>query len=283
MNDKINFDQTDIVVKRHKTKRQIILLKLIVLIILFLIIIISGYMINGEQLEANMSEKNLSPSLTNLFGTDWLGRDMFMRTLKGLNLSFQVGFLAASISTLVAFLLSVLASVNKLLDHIVTVLIDLFLSVPHLVTLILIAFVLGGGAKGVVIGIALTHWPTLTRVLRAEILQIKSAEYVEISKKLGKSRMWIIRKHYLPHLLPQLFVGFVLLFPHAILHESAITFLGFGLSPEQPAIGIILSESMKYLSTGIWWLAFFPGLSLIVMVAIFDAFGNNLRKLIYPN
>lgn len=283
MNDKINFDQTDIVVKRHKTKRQIILLKLIVLIILFLIIIISGYMINGEQLEANMSEKNLSPSLTNLFGTDWLGRDMFMRTLKGLNLSFQVGFLAASISTLVAFLLSVLASVNKLLDHIVTVLIDLFLSVPHLVTLILIAFVLGGGAKGVVIGIALTHWPTLTRVLRAEILQIKSAEYVEISKKLGKSRMWIIRKHYLPHLLPQLFVGFILLFPHAILHESAITFLGFGLSPEQPAIGIILSESMKYLSTGIWWLAFFPGLSLIVMVAIFDAFGNNLRKLIYPN
>lgn len=283
MNDKINFDQTDIVVKRHKTKRQIILLKLIVLIILFLIIIISGYMINGEQLEANMSEKNLSPSLTNLFGTDWLGRDMFMRTLKGLNLSFQVGFLAASISTLVAFLLSVFASVNKLLDHIVTVLIDLFLSVPHLVTLILIAFVLGGGAKGVVIGIALTHWPTLTRVLRAEILQIKSAEYVEISKKLGKSRMWIIRKHYLPHLLPQLFVGFVLLFPHAILHESAITFLGFGLSPEQPAIGIILSESMKYLSTGIWWLAFFPGLSLIVMVAIFDAFGNNLRKLIYPN
>jgi len=95
--------------------------------------------------------------------------------------------------------------------------------------------------------------------------------------------MWIIRKHYLPHLLPQLFVGFILLFPHAILHESAITFLGFGLSPEQPAIGIILSESMKYLSTGIWWLAFFPGLSLIVMVAIFDAFGNNLRKLIYPN
>lgn len=283
MNDKINFDQTDIVVQRHKPKRQIILLKLIVLIILFLIIIISGYMINGEQLEANMSEKNLSPSLTNLFGTDWLGRDMFMRTLKGLNLSFQVGFLAASISTLVAFLLSVFASVNKLLDHIVTVLIDLFLSVPHLVTLILIAFVLGGGAKGVVIGIALTHWPTLTRVLRAEILQIKSAEYVEISKKLGKSRMWIIRKHYLPHLLPQLFVGFVLLFPHAILHESAITFLGFGLSPEQPAIGIILSESMKYLSTGIWWLAFFPGLSLIVMVAIFDAFGNNLRKLIYPN
>jgi peptide/nickel transport system permease protein len=120
-------------------------------------------------------------------------------------------------------------------------------------------------------------------VLRAELMQIKSAEYVQISKKLGKSRMWIIRRHFLPQLIPQLFVGFILLFPHAILHESAVTFLGFGLSPEQPAIGIILSESMKYLTTGMWWLVLFPGLSLISMVAMFDVLGNNLRKLLNPN
>src|SRR5690606_22161723 len=120
------------------------------------------------------------------------------------------------------------SSINKFFDAIVTGLIDLFLSIPHLVALILIAFVLGGGVKGVVVGIALTHWPSLTRVLRAELMQIKSAEYVQISKKLGKSRMWIIRRHFLPQLMPQLFVGFILLFPHAILHESAVTFLGFG-------------------------------------------------------
>jgi ABC-type dipeptide/oligopeptide/nickel transport systems, permease components len=82
--------------------------------------------------------------------------------------------------------------------------------------------------------------------------------------------------------VPHLFVGFILLFPHAILHEAAITFLGFGLSTETPAIGIILSESMKYLSTGLWWLALFPGLSLLLMVILFDMLGRNIRKLIDP-
>lgn len=260
--------------------RKRLLLKIIGLLFFFFIFVLSGFLIGEEQIEANLSEKNLSPSLVHLFGTDWLGRDMFMRTLKGLNLSFQVGLLASSISAVLALTLSLLASKSRLLDYIVTILIDLFLSIPHLVALILIAFVLGGGIKGIVVGIALTHWPTLTRVLRAEIMQIKSAEYVQLSKKLGKSRMWIVKHHFIPHLIPQLFVGFVLLFPHAILHESAITFLGFGLSPEQPAIGIILSESMKYLSTGMWWLVLFPGISLIAIVAIFDALGNNLRKFI---
>src|SRR5699024_5331231 len=139
------------------------------------------------------------------------------------------------------------------------------LSVPHIVTLILISFALGGGFKGVVIGLSLTHWPSLTRLLRAEMMQVKNAEYVGISQQLGKSRLWIAQHHFFPHLVPQLVVGFILLFPHTILHEAAITFLGFGLSTETPAIGIILSESMRYLSIGAWWLAFFPGLSLLLM------------------
>ena len=120
-------------------------------------------------------------------------------------------------------------------------------------------------------------------MLRAEILQVQAAEYVALSHRLGKSRWWIARQHMIPHLLPQLLVGFVLLFPHAILHEAAVTFLGFGLSPQQPAIGIILSESMRYLSTGMWWLAFFPGLSLLLMVRIFDVLGDHVGKLIDPH
>src|SRR5699024_50135 len=213
-----------------------------------------------------------------LFGTDWLGRDMLARTFKGLTLSFGVGILAAFSSTMIALIFSLLASWNETIDRIVTGLIDLFLSVPHIVLLLLISFAMGGGFKGVVIGLALTHWPSLTRVLRAEMLQVKTAEYVGVSRKLGKSRLWIARHHILPHLLPQLFIGFILLFPHAILHEAAITFLGFGLPSEQPAIGIILSESMRYLSIGMWWLAVFPGLSLLLMVALFDMLVQSLRK-----
>jgi len=262
--------------------RQRTIAAIIISFLLLLGMVLSGLWIGDEKLGISPEAMNEGPSLSHLFGTDWLGRDMLARTFKGLTLSFGVGILAAFSSTMIALIFSLLASWNETIDRIVTGLIDLFLSVPHIVLLLLISFAMGGGFKGVVIGLALTHWPSLTRVLRAEMLQVKTAEYVGVSRKLGKSRLWIARHHILPHLLPQLFIGFILLFPHAILHEAAITFLGFGLPSEQPAIGIILSESMRYLSIGMWWLAVFPGLSLLLMVALFDMLGQSLRKWIDP-
>ena len=273
-------DKNDSRLKWNIRKQTIIIL--IITFVILLVMIGSGLFIDTANIRINLMEKNQAPSLSHLFGTDWLGRDMLLRTLKGLTLSFGVGILAAFSSTMIAFLLSILSSWSKLADNIVTWLIDLFLSVPHLITLILISFAVGGGFKGVVIGLALTHWPALTRLLRAEVMQVKEAEYVAVSQKLGKSKIWIAKHHFLPHLIPQLIIGFVLLFPHAILHEAAITFLGFGLSSESPAIGIILSESMQYLSIGLWWLAFFPGLTLLFMVGIFEALGRNIRLLIDP-
>ena len=118
--------------------------------------------------------------------------------------------------------------------------------------------------------------------MRAEILQCKNAPYVQAARKLGVGPVRIAITHMLPHILPQLVVGLVLLFPHAILHEAAITFLGFGLPPEGAAIGVILSESMGYLSAGMWWLAVFPGLALVLTVMMFDVVGTRLRRLIDP-
>lgn len=251
-------------------------------LLILILLLVSGTFYGGDKLGVNFMLKNHAPSLSSPFGTDWLGRDMFVRTLKGLKLSFVVGLMAALISVVIAVILSLLASFNKKLDDFVTWLIDLFLGVPHIVALILISFALGGGLKGVVVGVALTHWPSLTRILRAEVMQLQNREFIGVSRNFGKRKWWIGVQHMLPHLWPQLIVGFVLLFPHAILHEAAITFLGFGLSSEQPAIGIILSESMRYLSAGMWWLAFFPGLALLVMVALFDILGKSLRRLIDP-
>lgn len=250
--------------------------------LVLIILVLSGVLIDADKITINMDQKNEAPSAANLFGTDWLGRDMLLRTIKGLTFSLVVGLLAAFTSTIIALVLSVLSSWNRTVDNIVTWLIDLFLSVPHIVILIMISFAFGGGFKGIVIGLALTHWPSLTRLLRAEVFQIKSAEYIKISERLGNSKLWIGIHHFLPHLMPQLIVGFILLFPHAILHEAALTFLGFGLPAETPAIGIILSESMRYLSTGHWWLAFFPGFSLLLMVIIFDILGKNIQKMIDP-
>ncbi|ARK31245.1 ABC transporter permease [Halalkalibacter krulwichiae] len=265
-------------------QRQKSVVVLVIVSLLLTSVVLSGLFLSSERIASHLELRNLAPSFAHPFGTDWLGRDMLTRTFKGLTLSIAVGLIAATASVMIAFVLGVLAAtMGRVVDGIISWLVDLFLSVPHLVILILIAFATGGGVKGVIIGLALTHWPSLTRVIRAEVMQIRSAEYVEISKRLGKSRWFIARKHLLPHIIPQLFVGLFLLFPHAILHEAAITFLGMGLSPHQPAIGIILSESMRYLSTGMWWLAVFPGLSLLIIVRSFDILGERLRMLLNPH
>jgi len=255
-----------------------------VLTAVFLLALFSaGQFLGREGMTTNLTQRNMPPSLTYPLGTDWLGRDMLARTVQGLSLSFAVGLTAAATSAFIALVLGLAAAMGgNRIDGVITWLVDLFLAVPHLVLIILIAFVFGGGVTGVIAGVTLTHWPALTRLLRAEVLQLRSTDFVFVSRRLGRSRWWVATRHLLPHLGPQLFIGFILLFPHAILHEAAVTFLGFGLSPHRPAIGVILSESMQYLSAGIWWLAFFPGLALLAMVRTFDLLGDNLRLLFDP-
>lgn len=262
---------------RNPRKRALIWGSLAVMWIV--IVWLTGRLLPAGSTLTSLMDRNLAPTWVHPFGTDWLGRDMFMRTLKGLATSIQVGLLAASGGGLIALLLGLGAASSKAADRVISWIIDLFLSVPHLVSLVMLAFVFGGGLAGVATAIALTHWPNLARIVRAEMIQLKSAEYIQISHKLGQSRLRIAMQHMLPHLVPQLFVGVLLIFPHAILHEAAITFLGLGLSPQQPAIGIILSESMRYLSAGMWWLAFFPGLALLLIVRAFDVLGNSLKTL----
>ncbi|MCC3356999.1 ABC transporter permease [Bacillus sp. REN16] len=264
------------------TRRQWTLLSILLAFLFLVTVILGSFLVDEGKIATNLQNRNAPPSIQHMFGTDWLGRDMFTRTVMGLSLSIWVGLIGAIGSTAIALFLGMVATMGKVADLIVTWLIDLFLSVPHLVTLILIAFTLGGGFKGIVIGLALTHWPSLARVIRAEVMQVRSAEYVQVSQKMGKSKWWIAMHHILPHVFPQLLIGFMLMFPHVILHEAAITFLGLGMSPHEPAIGIILSESMKYLSTGMWWLAFFPGLCLLLIVRAFDHIGENIRMLFDP-
>lgn len=251
--------------------------------VLLVLVTLAGLFLTPMAMESNLAAKNQAPSLMHLFGTDNLGRDMLLRTLAGLSTSIGIGIVAAGVSSLIALILGTAAALGgKKVDACITWMIDLVMGVPHIVLLILISYALGKGFWGVAVGVAVTHWPSLTRVVRAEVLQVKNSSYVAVARKMGRSPFYIAVHHMIPAVLPQFVVGLILLFPHAILHEAAVTFLGFGLPPEQPAIGIILSESMNYLSLGMWWLAVFPGLALLGVVMLFDLAGQGVRKLVDP-
>jgi peptide/nickel transport system permease protein len=256
---------------------------LVVLAVILLSIFIAGLAMDPALYASNFANQLLPPSAAHFFGTDYLGHDMFLRTIKGLQLSLVIGLVAAGVSSVIALFLGILSALcGGWVDSTIKWLVDAMMGIPHLVLLLLISYGLGGGVFGVSVAVALTHWPSLTRVIRAEVLSLRTSHYVAASRALGKTSLWIATHHLIPHVLPQFVVGFLLMFPHALIHESALTFLGFGLPLDSPAIGAILSESMKYISVGMWWLALYPGLMLLIVVLLFYALGDNIKLILDP-
>lgn len=264
--------------------RRILVVILMAVAVIYLIgVFVWGLFMNPRSYEANYANKFLSPSLAHPFGTDFIGRDMFHRTIKGLSNSIIIGVLASIFSSIIALVAGIASAVfGGWVDKFVNWCVDLCMGLPHLVLLMLISFMMGKGVKGVTIAVALTHWPSLTRIVRSEVMQIRSSQYVKAAYKMGRTKTQVAFEHILPHVIPAYLIGLVLLFPHAIMHEASITFLGFGMPAEMPAIGVILSEAMQHISTGKWWLALFPGLMLLIAVLLFDVIGENLKKLWNP-
>lgn len=261
--------------------------RVVILTVILAVILISFYalalLIPESAVASDFLSARQAPSWSHPFGTDSLGRDLLMRVLKGMSVSMTVGIVASAVSAVIAVFIGIAAATgSRWVDALINWVIDLVMGVPHTVLIILISFALGRGLKGLLVGIAATHWCSLARLIRGEVLQLRNQQYIAVSRRLGKSSGWILVQHLLPHLVPQFFVGLILMFPHAILHEASISFLGYGLPPEQPAIGIILSESMKYISAGMWWPAVFPGLTLVLIVLLIDRLGDNLKKIIDP-
>ncbi len=270
--------------KKMKSNRRFsTLVFLISSLSILIILLLIGIILPQSTVDINLSDIKQAPSAHHIFGTDWLGRDMLCRTLKGLSVSMEVGIITAVASCVIAVILGASAAYfGGKVDSVIKWLTDVTMGMPMTIFLIMISVLVGKGKKGIILGVVLTHWVHLARIIRVEVMQIRNRQYIAQSRSFGKSGFYILKNHILPAILPQFIVGVVLLFPHAILHEAAITFLGFGIPPDQPAIGIILSEAMGYLNTGMWWLAVFPGVVLVIIVRIFDKLGERLNYMLNP-
>ncbi|EKT53426.1 ABC transporter permease [Providencia sneebia] len=255
------------------------LIKLLIALFCLVVLGIYVFWLSYTDVEMNLLDRRLAPSFEHWFGTDNLGRDLWDRTFQGIATSLQIGSIAAISSGIIALVMAGLSSISKTMDYLVRGIIDALLALPHLLLLVLLCFSLGGGKTGVIWAVALTHWPKLALILRSELLKIRQTDYIMLSYRIGNNALYRWRYHYLLMILPQWMVGTLLMFPHAILHSAALSFLGFGLSPHEPSLGILLSDALRYLSTGAWWLAVFPGLALMGLVLLFDQFAKSAQQL----
>lgn len=223
-------------------------------------------------------EGNLLTSKTFLLGTDLAGRDLLSRLMIGTRISLSVGFISVIISIVIGILLGAMAGYFRgWLDDAIMWLINVVWSIPTLLLVIAITLVLGKGILQVFIAVGLTMWVDVARLIRGQILSIREKEFVEAGRALGYKNMRIIMKHILPNVMGPVIVIAASNFASAILTEAGLSFLGIGAQPPTPSWGEMINAHRGYVLVDSAYLAFVPGIAIMILVLAFMLVGNGLR------
>jgi ABC-type dipeptide/oligopeptide/nickel transport system permease subunit len=227
------------------------------------------------------------------FGTDLLGRDYYSRVLYGIGTSVSIAFVVAFVSTFVGTTVGAVAGYfGGWIDNLLMRFTDLVLTLPLLAVLLVVAASWGRGPLHigpitlaqqyrVALIIALLIWTGIARVVRGVFLSLREKEYVEAAKASGSGDIRIILRHMLPNALGPIIVNLTLTIAGAILLESALSFLGFGVKPPTPALGLLISDGATLMQSA-WWLVVFPGLMIVLIVLCINFIGDGLRDALDP-
>ena len=227
-------------------------------------------LVPGHYLEADLSQARLAPGALHWFGTDSAGHDLFVRVALGLRVSLVVAGCCAVISTVLGVGIGALSAVwGGKVDAVLMRVTDAVNALPQLLLGIAIVAFYPGSLVAIVASIALVHWCPVARVVRSISLSTREMEYVDAAYLSGASRWQVLHRHLLPAVAGQMKVSVALLFPHAIWHESTLSFLGLGISPDRPSLGTLLEIARSEVLIGCWWSLVFPagalvGLSLLI-------------------
>ncbi|CAL9285408.1 ABC transporter permease [Streptomyces sp. SudanB182_2057] len=236
-----------------------------------------------DQQAVDLAAKLLPPSWAHPFGTDDVGRDLLLRCVYGLRVSLLVGVVAALTATVIGTAVgATAAALGGWADRGIMRLVDTASSVPHLLLGIFIVALFRPGVWPVVVSVALTHWLSTARIVRAEVLSLRSRPYIDAAVSGGASRWRVAVRHLLPAVLPQAALSAVLMVPHAMWHESALSFLGLGLPTHTASLGTLIQTARGSLLAGQWWPTLFPGLFIIVPTLAIAGLAGAWRERINP-
>ena len=228
----------------------------------------------GNRLEA--------PSWGHPFGTDDLGRDILSRVILGASVSLEVGFLSVGLALVAGTLIGVLAGFyGRWVDDTLMRAMDMLFAFPAVLLAIAILAIRGPGTSNTIIAIAIVYVPIFARVTRASVLGVREEVYVRASRSVGASDFRLLTRHVLPNAAPPIIVQTSISLAFAVLAEAALSFLGLGTQPPNPSWGLMLAEGRGYIDLA-WWLAFFPGMAIVITVLCFNLLGDGLRDVLDP-
>lgn len=225
----------------------------------------------------------MGSALTYWLGTDGQGRDMLSAIIYGLRVSLMVGVLSGVIALTIGSVLGVLAAyLGGRFEQIVMRIVDIQLGFPAILVALILLAVLGKGIDKIIIALVTVQWAYYARTARSAALVERSKEYIEAARSLGLSGARIVLRHLLPNALPPLIVVGTVQVAHAIALEATLSFLGLGLPPTEPSLGLLISNGYEYLMSGKYWISVYPGIALLLTILAINLVGDQLRDVLNP-
>jgi peptide/nickel transport system permease protein len=254
---------------------------LAIIVLLVVVAILAPVLAPARFNDQSLQSRLLPPSSDHWFGTDDLGRDIYSRIIYGSRITLYISTLVALIAAPIGLLVGTTAGyVGGWADTVLMRVNDIFLSFPGLILALGFVAALGPGIGNAVIAIALTAWPPIARLARAETLSIRKSDYIAATRLQGASAARIIVRHIIPMCLPSVIIRVTLSMAGIILTAAGLGFLGLGAQPPTPEWGSMLSGARQNL--GAWWLAAAPGVVILLTSLAFNLFGDGLRDVLDP-
>ncbi len=264
---------------KHMTSSKVYMFSVFILVLFIILAIISPF-IPIDMNAYDISNISKGPSLIHFFGTDELGRDYFIRVIYGLRISLLVSFLAMITSTVIGLTIGLISGYfGGLIDNMLMRLVDVLSSIPWLILVIVLSVFLKPGLNTIIIVIGGFSWMSIARMIRAETLSIKQREYVIYAKFIGENDFKIIFRHILPSVIVTLIVASTTSISSAIMTESALSFLGFGIQLPMTSLGSLLQNAQSRLQNAPY-MAIIPGLLILLLVYSFNNLGNMIKEVL---
>ncbi|AUO06186.1 peptide ABC transporter permease [Paenibacillus jamilae] len=249
----------------------------LILLIIFSLGAIFAFLSPQDPNKLNVLERLQPPGGAHWFGTDDYGRDYFTRALYGGRVSLLVGFASMIIATSIGAVVGIVSGYfGGWIDNLLMRILELIMSIPSFLVILLLSVFLKPGVGNIIVIIALLMWMNIARVVRAETMTLREREYVLYAKASGQSTFGIISKHIVPNLIPVIIVGATNNIASAIMMESSLSFLGFGVQLPNATWGSMLNNAQGYIAQAPY-MALFPGLLILLTVLSFNVLGDVLR------
>lgn len=222
--------------------------------------------------------------MTYWLGSDGQGRDMLSAMLYGLRISLLVGLASGVIALALGTLVGLIAAFRRgWVDSFLMRVVDLQLSLPTILVALILLVILGRGVDKIIIALVVVQWAYFARTVRGVALVENARDYVEAARGLRLPALRILFRHILPNCLPTLLVVATIQMAQAISLEATLSFLGIGLPPTRPSLGLLIANGFNYLQSGRWWISVLPGVVLLVLIVSVNVIGDRLRDVLNPH